>query len=132
MPFSLHQPYPPKGDQPEAIAQLVEGLRGGQRFQTLLGVTGSGKSLAFDEPVLIRLRREDGSYELSLRPIGPLIDDAFGLGTATGRQGHGTEVARAPDGLEACSFDPRTGATEWRSITGFSRHWPVSRSNAAF
>ena len=46
MPFSLHQPYPPKGDQPEAIAQLVEGLRGGQRYQTLLGVTGSGKTFS--------------------------------------------------------------------------------------
>src|SRR5512145_1136416 len=44
MPFTLHEPYPPSGDQPEAIAQLLEGLRGGQRYQTLLGVTGSGKT----------------------------------------------------------------------------------------
>src|SRR5574342_315827 len=46
MPFSLHSPYAPRGDQPEAITQLVEGLRGGQRHQTLLGVTGSGKTFA--------------------------------------------------------------------------------------
>ena len=42
--FQLFQPYPPAGDQPVAIAQLVEGLRDGEMFQTLLGVTGSGKT----------------------------------------------------------------------------------------
>jgi excinuclease ABC subunit B len=43
-PFELYQPYPPAGDQPTAIAQLVEGVRDGEVFQTLLGVTGSGKT----------------------------------------------------------------------------------------
>ena len=43
-PFELYQPYLPAGDQPEAIEQLVEGLRDGEVFQTLLGVTGSGKT----------------------------------------------------------------------------------------
>ncbi|MES3010745.1 MAG: excinuclease ABC subunit UvrB [Pseudomonadota bacterium] len=43
-PFELYQPYPPAGDQPVAIAKLVEGLRDGEVFQTLLGVTGSGKT----------------------------------------------------------------------------------------
>ncbi len=43
-PFELYQPYPPAGDQPEAIDQLVEGLHDGEVFQTLLGVTGSGKT----------------------------------------------------------------------------------------
>ncbi|MFM7505953.1 MAG: excinuclease ABC subunit UvrB [Rubrivivax sp.] len=43
-PFQLFQPYPPAGDQPEAIARLVEGLSDGLAFQTLLGVTGSGKT----------------------------------------------------------------------------------------
>ncbi len=43
-PFQLFQPYPPAGDQPEAIQALVEGLRDGLSFQTLLGVTGSGKT----------------------------------------------------------------------------------------
>ena len=44
MPFQLRPPYPPRGDQPEAIEQLVAGLESGQRYQTLLGVTGSGKT----------------------------------------------------------------------------------------
>ncbi len=43
-PFQLHAPYQPAGDQPEAIAQLVAGVEAGERFQTLLGVTGSGKT----------------------------------------------------------------------------------------
>ena len=43
-PYELHQPFPPAGDQPEAIAKLVEGLGDGLAFQTLLGVTGSGKT----------------------------------------------------------------------------------------
>jgi len=43
-PFQLFQPYPPAGDQPEAINKLVEGIQDGEAFQTLLGVTGSGKT----------------------------------------------------------------------------------------
>ncbi|MFN9503481.1 MAG: excinuclease ABC subunit UvrB [Rubrivivax sp.] len=43
-PFQLYQPYPPAGDQPAAIDQLVEGLEEGLAYQTLLGVTGSGKT----------------------------------------------------------------------------------------
>jgi excinuclease ABC subunit B len=43
-PFQLFQPYPPAGDQPTAIAQLVEGVNDGLTYQTLLGVTGSGKT----------------------------------------------------------------------------------------
>jgi excinuclease ABC subunit B len=43
-PFQLFQPYPPAGDQPTAIAQLCEGIEDGLAFQTLLGVTGSGKT----------------------------------------------------------------------------------------
>ena len=43
-PFELFQPYPPAGDQPTAIAKLVEGFEDGELFQTLLGVTGSGKT----------------------------------------------------------------------------------------
>lgn len=44
MPFQLQAPYQPAGDQPSAIQQLTEGLEDGERFQTLLGVTGSGKT----------------------------------------------------------------------------------------
>src|SRR6266513_3092944 len=43
-PYELHQPFEPAGDQPEAIDKLVQGLADGLSFQTLLGVTGSGKT----------------------------------------------------------------------------------------
>jgi len=44
MPFQLQSPYKPSGDQPTAIAQLTEGIESGEQYQTLLGVTGSGKT----------------------------------------------------------------------------------------
>jgi excinuclease ABC subunit B len=44
MSFKLHSPYSPAGDQPEAIRQLTEGIEEGERYHTLLGVTGSGKT----------------------------------------------------------------------------------------
>ncbi|MCB0809792.1 MAG: DEAD/DEAH box helicase family protein, partial [Flavobacteriales bacterium] len=60
MPFHLVSEFTPTGDQPEAIRQLVEGVRAGDRFQTLLGVTGSGKTFTvanmiaqLDRPALI-------------------------------------------------------------------------------
>ena len=43
-PFRLNQAYAPAGDQPEAIEKLIEGVRDGLAYQTLLGVTGSGKT----------------------------------------------------------------------------------------
>lgn len=44
MSFQLHAPFPPAGDQPDAIRQLTEGILHGEKYQTLLGVTGSGKT----------------------------------------------------------------------------------------
>ena len=44
MEFKVHSPYAPAGDQPEAISQLTNGLLEGEKYQTLLGVTGSGKT----------------------------------------------------------------------------------------
>ena len=55
-PFELYQPYPPAGDQPGAIDQLVEGVNEGEVFQTLLGVTGSGKTFTMAN-VIARLGR---------------------------------------------------------------------------
>lgn len=59
-PFKLHSEYKPTGDQPAAIAELVEGFKKGNQFQTLLGVTGSGKTFtmanviaALNKPTLV-------------------------------------------------------------------------------
>ena len=50
-PFELHQPFAPAGDQPTAIATLVEGVNDGLSFQTLLGVTGSGKTFTMAQTI---------------------------------------------------------------------------------
>ena len=55
-PFELFMPYQPAGDQPQAIAKLVEGVNDGEVFQTLLGVTGSGKTFTMAN-VIARLGR---------------------------------------------------------------------------
>ena len=61
MDFKLHSEYKPCGDQPQAIKELVEGFKEGNQFETLLGVTGSGKTFtmanviaALNKPTLIR------------------------------------------------------------------------------
>ncbi|TFG11127.1 excinuclease ABC subunit B, partial [Candidatus Thorarchaeota archaeon] len=58
--FKLHAPFEPTGDQPQAIDKLVHGLEDGHRFQTLLGVTGSGKTFTmanviekYNQPTLV-------------------------------------------------------------------------------
>ncbi|MGI8507901.1 MAG: excinuclease ABC subunit UvrB [Gemmatimonadaceae bacterium] len=58
--FNLEAPFEPAGDQPQAIAELIDGLQRGDRFQTLLGVTGSGKTMtmanviaAYGKPTLV-------------------------------------------------------------------------------
>ena len=60
MPFKLHQPFKPTGDQPQAIEKIVQGFREGNQFETLLGVTGSGKTFTManviqqlDKPTLV-------------------------------------------------------------------------------
>ena len=60
MDFKLNAPYQPTGDQPQAIQELVKGFKEGNQFQTLLGVTGSGKKFtmanviaALNKPTLI-------------------------------------------------------------------------------
>ena len=58
--FEIISDFAPRGDQPEAIAQLVKAYQGGSRYQTLLGVTGSGKTFtmahtiaALNHPTLV-------------------------------------------------------------------------------
>ena len=60
MEFKLHAPYKPTGDQPQAIEKSVKGFKEGNQFETLLGVTGSGKTFtmanviqALNKPTLI-------------------------------------------------------------------------------
>ena len=73
MPFNLKSNFKPEGDQPQAIKKLTEGLRRGEKFQTLLGVTGSGKSLHPNEDVWI-YREVDEKLTPELVTIGAFVD----------------------------------------------------------
>ena len=64
--FKLKANYRPKGDQPEAIDSLLHGLNSGLHKQTLLGVTGSGKTFTIAN--LIEKSQERHSYWLQIRP----------------------------------------------------------------
>ena len=55
MEFRLHAPYEPTGDQPRAIEELVQGFEEGNQFETLVGVTGSGKTFTMANSCLMPL-----------------------------------------------------------------------------
>lgn len=54
--FKLHSKYKPTGDQPEAIKTLVDGIKNGNKGETLLGVTGSGKTFTIANVIHARTR----------------------------------------------------------------------------
>ena len=72
--FELKSNYQPAGDQPQAIAKMVDGLQSGLSHQTLLGVTGSGKSIGYDEPLYI-VEHRDGRRTAKVVKAGPFIDE---------------------------------------------------------
>src|SRR5579883_2407045 len=119
--FRMVTDLPPRGDQPKAIAQLVEGIQRGYRYQTLLGVTGSGKSVVASTPVL--LKQGPSAW---VESIGSFVDRLLSLCRAEVARRGDTEVldlgGREP--VEAYSFDPRTGETGWRPVRQVLRHRP--------
>ncbi len=122
--FELVAPFQPTGDQPQAIEKLADGLARGLRHQTLLGVTGSGKSLHPDESVLVGHEDEFGEVRWAVEPIGPLVDAVLAEAPAY-VDDHGTEVAfRSPEreGLLVATVDPDTHASVVRAVTAVSRH----------
>ena len=106
--FKLVADFEPTGDQPQAIDKLADGLARGLRHQTLLGATGTGKSLAPDEPVYVGRQDDYGRITWSVEPIGPLVDTELGSGRVY-QDDHGTEVAfptRTRPGLLVMTVDP--------------------------
>ena len=109
----MEAPFSPKGDQPQAIAELVKGARDGLAHQVLLGATGTGKSVAPHEPVSVFL--PDGTIYRG--PIGELLDPVFGA-----EQEFETLETRAPRGWEIFAYDAQTGRCARREITALTRH----------
>ncbi|CAN5623522.1 hypothetical protein BH20CHL7_BH20CHL7_00530 [soil metagenome] len=122
--FDLVAPFEPTGDQPVAIERLNEGLANGLRHQTLLGATGTGKSLAFDEPVLIGRPDDRGVVRWSVEPIGRVVDAALEERPVF-KDDQGTEVGfarRDSPGYVVQTVDPRSFTSVTRPVSAFSRH----------
>lgn len=115
--FELVSDYQPTGDQPQAIIQLVEGLNSGLRHQTLLGATGTGKSLGFHDPVYV-VRNQTAQ----VIPIGKLIDNLITTADTPVRIEGDTEILDADGSYYAQAFDPQTCEVALYPIRSFVRH----------
>ena len=121
--FQLVSEFQPTGDQPEAIAALVEGLRRGYKHQTLLGATGTGKSLDGDEPIFV-WQKESGEWIPQLLPIGKLVDEWIESHAAAVQIGDTWIVSFSPEDApyQVLSLNPSTGQSERKPVTGLIRH----------
>jgi excinuclease ABC subunit B len=120
--FKLKSSYQPTGDQPRAIAQLMAGLEHGEREQTLLGVTGSGKSVTAEMPVLIRRGTSKHRRSISL-----VVDEAINKHPEIVKHSESSEYINTCDLPEDCcfetiSFSPVDGTSSWKKVTQVSRH----------
>jgi len=116
--FELTSNFQPTGDQPEAINKLIDGLGKGYRNQVLLGATGTGKSLGYDDPLFI-IENETPR----IIPIGQMIDDLFAQANHPSRCIGNTEELLASEGkYYAQAFNPQTGHIGLYPIRSFIRH----------
>jgi len=125
MNFQLTSEFQPTGDQPVAIEKLVKGIREGEPSQVLLGVTGSGKSLGYDDLVYVVEQRPHGTTT-RVRPIGPLIDEAIRQGQPARDDDHEIlDVSTGKTTYFTQAFDPLTGGVALHKIQAFTRHAPT-------
>src|SRR4051812_16973334 len=123
MSFRVDAPYQPTGDQPRAIAQLVEGIKKGYKHQTLLGATGTGKSVTYDTPVFVAEQR--GAQRIArVTPIGPLIDSLIAAKAEQVRTEGDTQIleAGACHAVYVQAFNPETCAVSLYPVSAFTRH----------
>ena len=126
-PSELVSSYQPAGDQPQAIARLTEGLESGLAHQTLLGVTGSGKSIGYDDPLYIIERTADGR-RTRLVPAGPFIDSLMAASElATTEEAETERFACAGRSFFTLAYDPSTGETREYPVAAFLRHRAPAR-----
>src|SRR3981081_1805058 len=121
-PFKLADGFEPARDQPQAIEKLVEGVNDGLAHQTLLGVTGSGKSVGHNEPLLIA---EFKSGEMCTRLVkaGPFIDAMMKSSGLDSSEGADTErFGPADPAVLTPAYDPQRGTTAWFPVAALLRH----------
>ena len=123
-PFKLQATYQPAGDQPQAIEKLVEGLNEGLAHQTLLGVTGSGKSVGYSDTLMIAEVAKGGDVRTRLVKAGPFIDSLLeSHGLAQSDQHTETERYTCADrAFLTPAYDPLHGKTAWYPVAALLRH----------
>ena len=123
-PFKLQASYQPAGDQPQAIEKLVEGLNEGLAHQTLLGVTGSGKSVGYSDTLMIAEVAKGGDVRTRLVKAGPFIDSLLeSHGLAQSDQHTDTERYTCADrAFLTPAYDPLHGKTAWYPVAALLRH----------
>jgi hypothetical protein len=122
IPFKLEAKFEPSGDQPQAIEKLVEGINDGLAHQTLLGVTGSGKSVGYDEPLLIA-ESKGGEIITRLVKAGPFIDglmESYAAGSVD--QPDTERFALADRAFLTPAYNPDLGTTGWWPVAALLRH----------
>ena len=122
IPFKLKADYAPAGDQPQAIEKLVEGLQEGLAHQTLLGVTGSGKSVGCEEPLLLA-ERVRGRLRARFVSAGAFIDGLIAASGPPAPGEDGTErLACTSRGFFTPAYDPVRGVVSWHPVAALLRH----------
>jgi excinuclease ABC subunit B len=125
--FELQADYEPAGDQPEAIARLVEGLENGLAHQTLLGVTGSGKSVGYDDEIYV-VEHVAGRDVASVVKAGPFIDRLFEeQGTAARAAPETEQYSCVERSFSTHAYDVKRGISGLHRVGAFLRHRAPSR-----
>ncbi len=114
MDFNLKSPFEPKGSQPEAIKKLLSNFSNKKNSQTLLGVTGSGKSLDFNETVFIK----DKEGRIKKIKIGEFVENNL----LTPKRINDTDYQKVSSTFRIMSFNPNTFAVEECEIEEISKH----------
>lgn len=122
--FKLVSTFQPRGDQPKAIAELVQGVKKGLKHQVLLGVTGSGKSLPPDEPIWVYQATEEGLVP-ALTSIGPFVDQLMRERPVLVSHDDTETVLLPESGVSSyytLSLNPQTLESEIRPVQAVHRH----------
>jgi excinuclease ABC subunit B len=114
MDFKLVSSFKPTGDQPKAIKQLVQGIKNKKQFQTLLGVTGSGKSLHYDELIFI----EDKKGVIIKEKIGKFVEETFNKP----KKQSDTFFENIKSDYSIISFNPKNFLIKKEKIQQISKH----------
>jgi excinuclease ABC subunit B len=120
-PFVLKADYEPAADQPQAIAKLVEGINDGIKHQTLLGVTGSGKSIGYDSPLYL-VETVDGRAHTRIIQAGPFIDRLIDSVPQLAGDSETERYACVEGAYFTHAYDPVTGMASRSAVSALLRH----------